>query len=70
MVAPGEAAWRAIVEAFGEEVLDPDGTLDRKRLGALVFADPARRMRLEAITHPAIQARRQAALGELAARGF
>ena len=70
VVAPGEPAWRGIVEAFGEAVLQADGTLDRTRLGALVFADPARRRQLEAITHPAIQARRQAALGELAARGF
>ena len=70
VVAPGEPAWRGIVREFGEEVLQPDGTLDRKRLGALVFADPDRRRLLEALTHPAIQARRQAALGELAARGF
>lgn len=70
VVAPGQPAWRAIVEAFGQEVLRPDGTLDRPRLGALVFADPETRRRLEAITHPAIQARRDAILAELAARGF
>ena len=70
VVAPGEPAWREIVEAFGREVLQRDETLDRARLGALVFADPERRRRLEAITHPAIQARRQAALAELTARGF
>jgi dephospho-CoA kinase len=70
VVAPGEPAWRAIVEAFGSEVVHPDGQLDRKRLGALVFADPARRKRLEAITHPAILARRQAMLDRWAADGF
>jgi dephospho-CoA kinase len=70
VVAPGEAAWHAIVEAFGREVLRPDGTLDRPRLGALVFADAEKRRRLEAITHPAIQARRDAILADLAARGF
>ena len=70
VVAPGEAAYHAIVEAFGREVLRPDGTLDRPRFGALVFAVPEKRRRLEAITHPAIQARRQAALAALAARGF
>ena len=53
---------RAIVAAFGPEVLRPDGTLDRAKVGALVFADAARRRALEAIVHPAIQARRQAAL--------
>jgi len=70
VVAPGEPAWREIVEAFGPEVLQPDGALDRKRLGARVFGDPAARRRLEALTHPAIQARRQAALDALLARGF
>ncbi len=70
VVAPGERAWRAIVEAFGSDVVGPDGQLDRKRLGALVFTDPARRKALEAITHPAIMARRQAILDAWAAEGF
>lgn len=70
VVAPGEPAWRAIVAEFGREVLGPDGQLDRKRLGALVFADPARRKILEAITHPVIMARRQAILDAWAAEGF
>jgi dephospho-CoA kinase len=70
VVAPGEPAWRAIVEAFGPDVALPDGQLDRKRLGALVFADPARRKRLEAITHPAILARRHEMLAQWAADGF
>jgi dephospho-CoA kinase len=70
VVAPGEPAWRAIVEAFGREALRPDQTLDRQRLGARVFADPAERRRLEGITHPAIRARRQARLSALAAEGF
>jgi dephospho-CoA kinase len=70
VVAPGEPAWRAIVEEFGPDVALPDGQLDRKRLGALVFADPARRKILEAITHPAILARRQVILDRWAAEGF
>jgi dephospho-CoA kinase len=70
VVAPGEPALAAIVEAFGREVLQPDGSLDRARVGALVCADAAKRKRLEAITHPTIAARRQAALDELTARGF
>jgi dephospho-CoA kinase len=70
VVAPGEPAWRAIVETFGPDVVGPDGQLDRKRLGALVFGDPARRKALEAITHPAIMARRQAILEAWAAEGF
>jgi dephospho-CoA kinase len=70
VVAPGEPALAAIVDAFGPEVLQPDGTLDRARVAAAIFADPAMRKRLEAITHPAIRARRQAKLDELTARGF
>ncbi|HEX2502271.1 MAG TPA: dephospho-CoA kinase [Methylomirabilota bacterium] len=70
VVAPGEPAWRAVVQEFGREVLQADGQLDRKRLGALVFAAPARRKVLEAITHPAIMARRQAALDAFATEGF
>jgi dephospho-CoA kinase len=70
VVLPDQPAWRAIVEEFGKEVVGPDGQLDRKRLGAIVFADPARRKALEAITHPAILARRQAILDAWAADGF
>jgi dephospho-CoA kinase len=70
VVRPGEPAWRAIVEEFGPDVAGPDGQLDRKRLGALVFADPARRKVLEGITHPAISVRRQATLDAWAGEGF
>jgi dephospho-CoA kinase len=70
IVQPGEPALAAIAGEFGRDVLQPDGTLDRKRLGAIVFADPARRKRLEAITHPAIRERYRARLAELQAQGF
>jgi len=49
----GTPAHRQIVETFGPEVLAPDGKIDRKRLGGIVFADPAALARLEAIVHPA-----------------
>jgi dephospho-CoA kinase len=55
VVAPGLPA-HADIAVDWPEVLGPDGALDRKRLGAIVFADPAARLRLEAITHPRIQA--------------
>jgi len=45
----------AIAQAFGPGYLGPEGQLDRKRMGALVFSDPAARERLEAILHPAIR---------------
>ena len=70
VVEPGRPAWHEIVGEFGRDVVSPDGTLDRKKLGAIVFTDPERRKRLEAITHPAIRAAVQARLDELAARGF
>jgi len=69
VVAPGEPALAEIVREFGD-VLQPDGTLDRKKLGAIVFGDTPRRKRLEAITHPAIRERFLARLRELAAVGF
>ena len=59
VVAPGQRGHAEIVQEFGGEVLQPDGHLDRKRLGAIVFADPAKRKRLEEITHPAIRQRQQ-----------
>jgi dephospho-CoA kinase len=70
IVAPGEPALAQIAEEFGRDVLLSDGTLDRKKLGAVVFADPARRKRLEQITHPAIRDRFERRLAELEARGF
>jgi dephospho-CoA kinase len=51
----GQACHRQIVEAFGAEVLDETGRIDRARLGARVFSDPAAKQRLEAIMHPAIR---------------
>lgn len=56
VVAPGTPGLREAVEAFGADVLLPDGTLDREGLGRRVFSNPAARARLEAITHPRIGA--------------
>ncbi len=54
IVAPGLPVLRRIVEAFGPEVLDQAGALDRRKMRGRVFADPAQRQRLEEILHPAI----------------
>ncbi|MDQ1712124.1 MAG: dephospho-CoA kinase [Frankiaceae bacterium] len=56
VVAPGTPGLAAVVAAFGDGVLAPDGGLDRPRLAALVFADPAARERLDAIVHPLVGA--------------
>ncbi len=66
---PGEPVHDAIVAAFGPDILAPDGTLDRPALRALILADPAARLRLEAITHPAVQALAEEELATLAAAG-
>lgn len=57
VVGPGTPGLAAIVDTFGEVVRAPDGSLDRPALAEIVFADVAARLRLEAITHPAIRAR-------------
>lgn len=54
VVEPGTEGLRALVEKFGPEILQEDGTLDRARLGALVFGDEARRTILNATLHPLI----------------
>ncbi len=51
---PGRPVWNRIVEAFGREILDAGGRIDRKKLGVLVFGDEERRKVLEGIVHPAV----------------
>ena len=69
VVAPGEPAYQAIVEAFGKDILNPDRSINRGILGRLVFADPEARRRLESITHPAIGRRAEEQLVELRLQG-
>jgi dephospho-CoA kinase len=54
VVAPGTPGLARVAEAFGAEILGPDGALDRERLGAIVFRDPASRATLNAIIHPLV----------------
>jgi len=53
---PGSDGFARVAEAFGPGVVGADGAIDRRALGALVFADPAARARLNAIVHPLIAA--------------
>jgi dephospho-CoA kinase len=55
VVAPGTPGLARVAETFGAAVLGPDGALDRERLGAIVFSDPASRARLNAIVHPLVR---------------
>ncbi|MGW6537223.1 dephospho-CoA kinase [Streptomyces sp. NPDC055051] len=57
VVEPGTPGLAAVVDAFGEGVLTGDGTLDRPKLGSIVFADPERLAALNAIVHPLVGSR-------------
>lgn len=57
VVAPGTPGLAAVVDAFGTDVLTADGSLDRPRLGSVVFADPGKLAVLNAIVHPLVGAR-------------
>lgn len=57
VVAPGTPGLAEVTAAFGPGVLSPDGSLDRPRLGEIVFADAGLRARLNAIVHPLVAAR-------------
>jgi dephospho-CoA kinase len=53
---PNSEGWRRVTQAFGAGILNPDQTVDRKKLGAIVFADPGALERLNSIVHPLIEA--------------
>jgi len=69
VTAPGGRAYPGIVFEFGSGILLPDGRIDRKKLGEIVFADPARRKRLEDITHPVILEATKEYLEKLSEKG-
>ena len=57
VVEPGEEAYKKVVEAFGEEILLEDRSLNRPKLGRIVFSDEEKRNQLNSIVHPAIRKR-------------
>lgn len=65
VVAAGTPGLAAVATAFGAQILQANGTLDRRRLREVVFADPAERRRLEAILHPLIQTEIRARLQQV-----
>jgi dephospho-CoA kinase len=67
VVMPGEPALAEVAAVFGQAVIRDDGTLDRRKLGEIVFADPDKRKRLEAILHPAIRERMWARIRQIKA---
>ncbi|MFN3330491.1 MAG: dephospho-CoA kinase, partial [Pyrinomonadaceae bacterium] len=54
VVEPNTQGWRLIVENFGKEILNPDGSINRKKLGEIVFADESKRLLLNSIVHPLV----------------
>jgi dephospho-CoA kinase len=69
VVQPHQPAWNEIVQTFGNEILQADNSLDRKKLRKAVFANPEARKQLEAIIHPKIRHLAQQKIKECAANG-
>ena len=63
---PNGEAYQAVVNLFGPGILSADGTIDRRRLGALVFPDPTRLEQLNAIVHPVVERLRLSRIAEIA----
>src|SRR5690625_149075 len=55
VVEPGKSAYHEIRRVFGQEIFKEDQTLNRKKLGAIIFADEEKRKQLNAIVHPAVR---------------
>jgi len=68
VLAPGGEAYGAAVAEFGPAILDAEGRIDRGKLAELVFGDPERLARLNALVHPPVIRREEALLAEIAAR--
>jgi len=56
LIAPGQPLWQKLRDHFGEQIVTLDGTIDRRALGAVVFANPEKLAELDALTHPVIEA--------------
>jgi dephospho-CoA kinase len=55
LIEPGQAAYDEVVREFGQSIIDSDKTVNRAKLAAIVFADPAKLARLNAILHPRVE---------------
>jgi len=66
VVEPGRPAWKEIAETFGRDMLRADGTVDRERLGGLVFGDHTKLERLSAIVHPQVSVEQERRSREIA----
>src|SRR5262245_49540684 len=55
LLIPGTATYRKVVDAFGPEIVNEDGTIDRRRLGGIVFHDTEKRLLLNSLVHPDVR---------------
>lgn len=69
LMEPKAPAWQEIVDGFGKAILNPDQTIARDQLGQIIFADPNKQARLEAIIHPRVRQKVQAEVRRLESEG-
>ncbi|WP_371381625.1 dephospho-CoA kinase [Sporomusa aerivorans] len=67
---PGRPAWQEIIDNFGAEILEPNGQINRKCLGQIIFTDSQARALLGCITHPRIEAEAMAAIDHARQNGY
>jgi dephospho-CoA kinase len=67
---PGRPSYHELIEAFGNDIVAPDGAIDRKNLGSIVFADPKELAKLNAIVHPRMKGMMRERLQEMEAEGL
>ncbi len=68
VIETGGEAYDAVIAAFGREILDDDGRINRRRLGAIVFENPQRLEQLNSLVHPPVRARSRKLIEEFAVR--
>ena len=69
LMNPDSPAWKEIVARFGSGILNPDRTIDRAKLGAIIFADRAERSVLDGIVHPRVQKKLEDVIADLEREG-
>ncbi len=69
VMAPGSGAWERLRAHFGAGILNPDRTIDRRRLGAIVFADEAERRFLNSVVHPLVLEKKKEIIARLEKEG-
>jgi dephospho-CoA kinase len=69
VVEPGAPGWQPVLEAFGRDILDQSGIINRRKLAKIVFTDPAALKKLDSIIHPLVDRRLSPACKNTRLRG-